>query len=45
MARLQCERPGCSKEVDAQDTAQAIELLKLHDAQAHSIANKPEKPR
>ena len=45
MARLQCVRPGCSKEVDTPDTAQAIELLKIHDAKAHSIAIKPEKPR
>ena len=27
------------------DMALAIELLKLHDVQAHSIGNKPEKPR
>ena len=45
MAKMKCERPGCAKQVEAPDIATALEMLKLHDAQAHSIANKPEKPR
>ena len=35
----------CAKKADDADTVLAIELLKLHDAQAHSISNKPEKFR
>ena len=35
----------CSKKVEEPDIALAIVLLKLHDAQAHSIANKYEKPQ
>ena len=47
---LQCERPGCTKKVEAENTATALELLKLHDTQAHSSqvqghATKPEKPK
>ena len=45
MATLKCERPGCHKKVEEADMKLAIELLKLHDVQAHSIGNKPEKPR
>ena len=43
--KLRCERPGCAKQVEAENTATALELLKLHDTQAHSLSNKPEKPR
>ena len=47
---LQCERPGCTKKVEAPDHASALETLKFHDTQAHSSqvqgpATKPEKPR
>ena len=45
MATLKCERPGCKKVVKFSATDSAFQLLQLHDAQAHSIANKPEKPR
>ena len=45
MATLKCERPGCNKKVEEADKTLANELLKLHDVQAHSIGNKPEKPR
>ena len=40
MAPLQYESPGCSKKVEEQDIVLAIELLSLHDTQAHGIANK-----
>ena len=48
--KLRCERPGCAKQVEAENTATALELLKLHDTQAHSSqvqghATKPEKPK
>ena len=45
MAPLKCERPGCSKQVEETNTALALQILQLHDAQVHGIANKPEKPR
>ena len=44
MAPLKCEKRGCVKQVEAPDMATYLELLKLHDAQVHSI-NKPKKPR
>ena len=43
MVSLQCERPGCDKKVE--EAYKTLELLKLHDVQAHSIGHKPEKPR
>ena len=47
MPTLKCEHPGCTKEVqeDDKNPMKALQLLQLHDTQAHSIANKPEKPR
>ena len=45
ITRLQCERPGCDKRLEAPDYAIALDALKLHDAQVHSLSNKPEKPR
>ena len=45
MVSLHCERPGCDKKVEEADKTLALELLKLHDVQAHSIGNKSEKPR
>ena len=41
---LSCWRPGCTKVVTRDDMNPAIELMKLHCAQAHSIGNTPEKP-
>ena len=45
MATLKGERPGCNKKVEEANVTIAIELLKLHDVQAHSNGNKPEKRR
>ena len=43
--KLNCERPRYTKEVHVDTQPWAIQLLQLQDAQAHSIANKPEKPQ
>ena len=40
-----CEWPRCAKKVKGETETSAFNFLQLHDAQAHSIANKPEKPR
>ena len=45
VVKAKCEWLGCDREAVRGDRAQAIERLKVHDTQAHSIANKPEKPR
>ena len=42
---IKCEQPECTKVVLGDDRNQALEFLLIHDAQAHSIANKPEKPQ
>ena len=47
---LRCERPGCTKEVEAQTEDSAIKKLELHDtqvhgSQVHNPSSKPEKPR
>ena len=42
---IKCEQPECTKVVLGDDRNQALEFLLIHDAQAHSLANKPEKPQ